>query len=886
MFFIEIVENIIPGNIMDSSEPSIHHQNTNRFMRSQYYDVMVKVDADVYYLNKLLLALKSDYFEKLLTEYSDQKECNLIQLPVMDTDTFSAIVDMIYGKELASVLNDDNYVSLLIAMDYLQMDIDSMIYANFIEQKPTADARIFTLYNYIRDNPNMQYLIVPILKYISEHFIDLRSNKELLSLSLDHFAIILHKASTGARGLHIIRQTCQICAEWIHDDIKNRLPHAAQLLNAAKLKLHIKGVHDAHFNVQLPQITEHMTPEILAKLFRKCLVFDGEINPVHDELLKDVNYNENEIPIGSKRNQLEKLAKFVENNYFYDTEVKVEEKIYKLHRFMLNSASGYFNENSSKQSNTNTQSSEALTQQPIRINEYLLRGVDQITFDMIVKYIYFNELQITSENITCLLKAANMLKIEKLFHDCISWMKENIEEVCTKILIIDECTRIDRSWMEENIEAVCSDILTGTVIGDELSIYSISFDTLEDLLLSSSVCCRNAHQLLEICSKWVMHDVKNRYHLIPQIALAINRNRMIDHDDHKMQDVDFNNLSEQSIRDKLWNILSSTSLISSAFGTKMPNKGTKRKLHEIPVFLAWTGDDKIHILNSNLDQIESFCFVEYTPNLINQYFKFAATLISDNLFIMFSVLGVFRTFYAYNVPSRKFISLNRNNLTVKEYSLLQRYWLLNCRGQIYCCFKQGSVFKYWTELNLWMIFSAEPKFGNIEAKKRVWFTSDGNELYRMYQMSDTELGQYVIEAFNFQEDLWLKKTSFKVIQYSLHVPINLTITSGNTLTVIFASCFKLFDQNTRVWSHVSWAEGTRTRGSIRNTPFAFTQYQDKLIHVLGNNLYQKSHEDPRWQLKKELPLRSDLSSSSRSSMRVDVTPYPYKYAYITAIHVF
>ncbi|XP_065208733.1 uncharacterized protein LOC135837402 [Planococcus citri] len=865
----------------DNSESSVRQQNTKNLMRNQYYDVMVKVDADVYHLNKLQLALKSEYFEKLLTEYSDQKECNLIQLPVMDTDTFSAIVDIIYDKELASVLNDNNYVTLLMAMDYLQMDIDLITYANFIEKNSTSDARIFTLYNFIRDNPNMQYLTERVLKYISEHFMDLRrnSNKELFSLSLDHFTIILREICSNAflkaifdeaHGFDIVRKMCQICAEWVHYDLQSRLPQAAQLLNAIKRALTTKRIQDANFYVHLPQITEHVTPEILAKLFRKCLVFNGEINPVRCELLREVNYKK-KIHTGPTRNRREKMEKFMENHYFADIEVKVEEKIYKLHRFILNSASGYFNEISSKQS-----------PQPIKINEYLLRSVDQITFDMIVKYIYFDELQLTFENITSLLTAGKILKMEKLYQECTSWIKKNIEEVCSRILIIDEC--IDKSSIAKNIEAICSEVLTEPVIGKELSIYSISFDTLEDLLESSSTTRNNPNTILEICSKWVMHDVKNRYHLIPQIALAINHNRMIDHDDYKMQDVDFNTLSEQLIRDKLWNILSSTTLIASASGTKILNKGTKRKLYEVPVFLAWTGDDKVHILNSNLDEIASFCF---SSSITNQYLKLAATLLNDNLFIMLSEMSICRTFYVNNLPFRKFISLNSNNLTLADGdgSALQKYSLLNCRGQVYCCFKVGSVFKYSTELNRWMIVSSKPEFDD-GIKKRVWFASDGNELYRMYQQFDIELEEYVVEGFDFQENVWLEKSSFTLELFSTRGPINLTITSGNKLTVIFASSFILFDQNTRSWSQVSLAENqdTRTRESIRKTPFALTQYEDKLLHVLGNKLYQKSDEDPSWQLKKELPLRSDLPSSSRSSVPNDVTPYPYKYVYITAIH--
>ncbi|XP_065208212.1 uncharacterized protein LOC135837018 [Planococcus citri] len=534
-------------NSEDHTEPNVSHKKAKNLVRSQFYDVMVKVDTDVYCLDKLQLAWKSDYFERLLTEYTDQGECNLIELPLMDTEIFAAVVDIIYEQPLKSVLNSENFITLLIAMDYLQMGIDLETYGHFLQRNSVLDVKVFKLYDFVKENPNLRCLLPYVLMYLSTHLAGLRSREEFLSLPLDDITQIIGTSRViGRLADKEMREICQICAEWIHYDLESRLPHATKLVNAAKRRfIYANGVKDVDFNAKLANVAEHMKLEQIAKLLHEVLSYNGEINPAGQELqeLED----ERMYAFGSlEKNERKKLEKLLENNYFYDIAVKVEDEIYKLHRFKLNSASGYFADIFSAEGfNTDTQCTNAATQQPIKNTEYLLRDVDQPTFEMIIQCIYFEELQLTCETITCLLKAADAsnLKIEKLFDKCISWMKENIEEVCSKVLIIDEC--ISRSWIKENIEEICSEILIKPEIINKFPICSISFDMLKNLLLWSPVCCDNPQEIVEICSKWVMHDVKNRYHLIPQIAVAVNHNRMIEYDDYKMEGlVDLNNFSE------------------------------------------------------------------------------------------------------------------------------------------------------------------------------------------------------------------------------------------------------------------------------------------------------------------------------------------------------
>ncbi|XP_065216669.1 uncharacterized protein LOC135842909 [Planococcus citri] len=950
----------------DNSEVPVDHQKTKKLVKSQYYDVMVKVDADVYCLDRLQLAWKSDFFEKLFNEQSDQKECSLIELSVMDTNTFSAIVDIIYGRPLTSVLNHNNCVALLMAMNHLQMEIDVETYASFIEKNSVVDVELFKLLNFLQKNANLQYLLPAVFISLSVRLVKIQHNKDFLRLPLDDiFRIII----SGGCAIDM-RTMCQICSQWIHHDLRSRLAHFAKLVNAVKRRLgYVTDIKDEDFKTVLTDgiADEEINPEMTKKLFYKRLICNGEIDSstwgviyapqksLKDEKKQVSNEEKNkqvleslknndaydivvpfitvqkQVPIYSTENERRKLKTLVENHRFHDIVVTTGEKAYKLHRFVLNSASGYFAEIfSAKQSNVDAQFAQASTLQQIKTNEYSLVGVDQATCDMIFEYIYFDELRLSSETIIPVFKAANTLKMKKLLAKCVAWMKMNIEEICAKVLIADKS--ICRSWIIRNIAEIFSKLISEPATADTLPLCFISFDMLEDLLLSSFHCCSDPHRILDTCSKWVFYDVKNRYHLIPKIALAINRNCITKYQEYKIElPEDSNNCSEESIRIELLKTLNATSLIPSAENMLQNNE---KKSEEMPVFISWTRETStIYVLNANLEQIATLrlSFDSQKPSYGD---SITATLIDDNLFIMLSLrtddLGAVSLFNVYNLSSKKFISLNSSvSLKGGWYS---ECTLLNCRGQVYCCFEKGHVLKYSIELNRWMIFLKSPGEGRSDENRicigRVGpfrFTSDGDKLYRLslyskacseesssnseckYVMelftlslnskasaeglSSNSECEYVVDEFNFQQNAWLPLPHLSFLRsgmISVDKPPktdgiifirnstspsdkveNLTITNGSMLTVILPSSFMSFDQNSEQWQAFSMADNTPTQIHLKS--FAVVQFENELLHVCLNKLYQWSERNQTWDLKKELPLRLGSESSDERNQTWDLT---------------
>ncbi|KAL6958093.1 hypothetical protein U1Q18_051735 [Sarracenia purpurea var. burkii] len=129
----------------------------------QCQDQMVKVDSTIYHLDRLRSSLKSNYFENIFTSGDfKQKNDTVLEIQPKNAEVFPSVIDLIHGKKLIDVLNKDNYLTLLEAMDHLEMGIDLDIVSSFIDDNlklhSPKDAKIFKLYNFIRKNGKFQYL--------------------------------------------------------------------------------------------------------------------------------------------------------------------------------------------------------------------------------------------------------------------------------------------------------------------------------------------------------------------------------------------------------------------------------------------------------------------------------------------------------------------------------------------------------------------------------------------------------------------------------------------------------------------------------------------------------------------------------------------------------
>ncbi|KAL6954085.1 hypothetical protein U1Q18_050468 [Sarracenia purpurea var. burkii] len=744
-------------------------------MRSDYADIIVKVDKDEYHLDRLQLALKSDYFEKLFIEDFHERRCDLIELFVMDSDIFSLVVDVMYGKDLRTVITVENCVSLLMTIDYLQMKIDLQLYANFIKQnaKELSDSTVLKLYNFVSQNQNFKALLPSIFEYLCSHLNRVRGYDEFLSIPLERFIkIILVKYIS--ENIKSMREFCEICVDWICYDLENRLPHVFKLVNAVKYSE--------------SEDSESEGSESEGSEFEDSEFEDSESEDSYDD--------------SHDENMKNKLARFLEKGHFYDITVKVEDKTYRLHRFKLKSMCGYFAKLFSVEI-----SAEGTAETPIHVNkdmEYSLAGIDHTTFEIIINYMYLEQSVdlLTSNNIVSALNAGRILQIEGFDLECESWMTRNIDKINAELaaeIFNFTCGNVNfEKFHKLYFRKVVP--LTWPVMGDNVSLFrSVSFDMLEEILLSETLpsfasprsahkfCIDDQYKMLDICSKWIIHDVKNRYHLIPRIALAINCNYIVDYDDYKVETpANFNNCSEQDVRDELLKILNSTSLVLSNVSTK----NARRKFLKKPVFIV-RSPEETRILNPEFNNIGSLLFRNSEHYLYCE--SVSAASINDNVFILTQIYLDYEIsercvlFQVYNLSLRKFTSLSHIPICMPERSNSGHltYKLFNCCNEIYCCYGSGSVLKYSIQLNRWTRLS---KFSSD--KRDVKFASDGRKLYRMYKTSTSGTedlqseAKYVVDIYDFKQKVWLPLPNLPLRTNLNYFPTGLTFINVFTDVVV------------------------------------------------------------------------------------------------------
>lgn len=237
------------------NEAKKSRDDTAAILRNQCNTIMVKVDGVIYHLNRIQLALKSDYFEKLLTADFNEKNSHMVEICSIDNHVFPSIVELINGADLESVINTENYVELLMAMDYLQMEIDLKIVHHLIISNLKVplgkNLSFFVFYHFIKLNRNFKYLWPIARGYLSIHLIEFYDLKEFLSLTAKQFVKIIKtiQFSQYARERNKIGK---ICAKWICHDVENRLPRIVALVNAVRHRYNFSHKVSPQITINVP----------------------------------------------------------------------------------------------------------------------------------------------------------------------------------------------------------------------------------------------------------------------------------------------------------------------------------------------------------------------------------------------------------------------------------------------------------------------------------------------------------------------------------------------------------------------------------------------------------------------------------------------------------
>lgn len=522
----------------------------------------------------------------------------------------------------------------------------------------------------------------------------------------------------------------------------------------------------------------------------------------------------------NKMDEKKKLANFLANGLLYDVTIKTAGVFFKLHRFILASSSNHFAHLFASRISESDEPPNADNLLP-NDEEHPLEEIDPATFTVLVEYMYSKKIEFTSDSeLTRVLKAADILKIPNLIDECYSYIKSNLKissehfvellnhtygnEICEKVYST-LCKRVIAQWPE---------------IGDTPHLGSISWHVLKSILFCEKLRINSRKEIMDICSKWISHDVMNRYTLLPRIALAIKRYCTMDYGQLEMEiPKNWSECSQQFIATRLWEILSSNTLIPIPSDDEMETE----ELLENPMFIVRT-NDTFDISDANMKKIIS---LRSPIRLLNKatanQLQISAAMIGNNLFFV-CVFNRKCFFQVFNILSKKLVSLAADRRMLWN----GRITLLNCNNQVYCCFQDGDVMKYSAELNRWVMSSVFGPSYDMEFN----FASTGNMLYRTlkcYYPGDESFA----EVFDFHRNSWIfLPLDLRRLMPHISDCDNSICTINGNLAVLCRSVIFLFDNASQQWRNLS------SLSSSISTVQIFTRLENCiLLKRKGENCY-------------------------------------------------
>ncbi|XP_065200437.1 uncharacterized protein LOC135831689 [Planococcus citri] len=846
-------------------------------------DQMVKVDSNIYHMDRLNASLKSEYFEKLFTsEDFKRKNDPIIEVQPLNSEVFPAILEIINGKEIRDVLfKPYNCFSLLKEMNHFGMKIDLQCFSDWM-QYFLKDAEVCELYAFVtQNNQQFGYLLKSVLKCLSDN-LHVLQNHEILSsdMPLDHLIRIIENIQfPNENTTHYVTQ---LCSNWLCHDMKNRLPRMGQL--ARKTKSLYRGSEDmyTYFSKCLTScnLDKQARQEMISTCFSALVANAGypyDTTPEYSYDSCDRYYSRVDPRSGSEteteeyekyvndRNDCDKLNEFRKNGELYDITVRVGEKTYKLHRHVLESKSGYFRDIfQAEYAEATTQCGGTPTTCPSKDKEYLLSDeIDPTTFEDVLNGLYgynkvytiFKRFEYKWFMIAQFLKITQMLQLHELLDDSIRdlneehqiWSSQDDERILNFAHGVPEYDDLYALHLSKHLAKNWPNIRNMS------QFCTISWPVLKKMLNSSYFRFDDPHKVLDICSKWTCHDVRSRYRFLPQIGRIINPLCVVKDDDYTTYAVaDFNTSPEKFVRDELWKILSSPPHIISS---EKYFKNTSRKLEEIPVFISVMKEKNINVLNTDLDVITSInncgpIYSVWKSSSTGQNDPFLATLINDNLFILSNYGGSYK-FMVYNFFLKTYIQLHCD--LPRPSVFLRRngpfYTLLNCNNDVYICSNYGRIAKYSMQFDLWTtLIKQDPH----SYKENLHYTSDGKTLYRIYVIPGT-LYQYGVEELDLTRYSWNRVPGSPLTTLTKYFYPNPTCFS-----MINDRDFVIFVDDDVITSNrdVTGKEWHWSYHKIPNTNkriFSFAQYEDKLLVLTNDDCYRYYANNGSFEFKKAIP---------------------------------
>ncbi|KAG7488707.1 hypothetical protein MATL_G00037340 [Megalops atlanticus] len=200
------------------------------------------------------------------------------------------------------------------------------------------------------------------------------------------------------------------------------------------------------------------------------------------------------------------LYDLLENDKFVDCVLKIKDKEFPCHRLVLAACSSFF---------------RAMFQSDLeefKKREIVLEEVEPNIMEMILKYIYTSNINVTEQNVQDIFTVANLLQIPSIFTVCVSFLQKRLSlSNCVAIFrlgLMLDCPRLAISARD----FICNRF---QLIVRDKEFLELGPNELAAIITSDALNVENEELVFESVLKWVGHDKDSRLKDLPGLLECV-----------------------------------------------------------------------------------------------------------------------------------------------------------------------------------------------------------------------------------------------------------------------------------------------------------------------------------------------------------------------------
>ncbi|KAK6485092.1 kelch-like protein 41 [Huso huso] len=248
------------------------------------------------------------------------------------------------------------------------------------------------------------------------------------------------------------------------------------------------------------------------------------------------------------------LKELLDENKFVDCTLKVGDRSLPCHRLIMAACSPYFRELFFSEEGKEN------------IKEVVLENVDAKVMDVIIKYLYSAEIDLTDENVQEIFAVASRFQIPSVFTVCVSYLQKKLSpNNCLAIFrlgLLLDCPRLAltaRNFISDRFETMSK----------QEDFIELASHELMTIIANDSLNVEKEEIVFEAVMKWAKHDKQNRVKSLSE-AFECIRFRLMPEKYFK------EHVEKDDIIKANPDLLKTVQVIKDAFAGKLPEAGKKK----------------------------------------------------------------------------------------------------------------------------------------------------------------------------------------------------------------------------------------------------------------------------------------------------------------------